>query len=216
MKKPSMSGLYALTEWITKFAYVNILWIGFSLLGLVVLGVFPATVAMFSIIRKWLLGEDIPIFKTFWNTYKIEFLKSNGLGVVLVVLAGIVYLDLYFMKINANYLFSLAHIPLYLLILFIILTVLYLFPVYVHYNVRFIQMFKNAFLIMLINPFNNLFMLLGIVASFFVIKFLPGIVFFFGGSMIAGIIMANCYAAFKKIESKKGGYTTEDSHSSIH
>ncbi|MDQ6594942.1 YesL family protein [Bacillus salipaludis] len=204
MKKRSINGLYAFTEWITKFAYVNLLWIGLSFLGLVVFGFFPATVAMFTVLRKWTMGEsDIPVFRTFWDAYKKEFLKSNLIGVIFLLLTGIIYIDLSYMKIGQSNLLQLTHIPLYLIIIAIIMTVLYIFPVYVHYEVKFIQLFKNAFLIMLVNPISNLVMLLGVAAAIFVMKVLPGLLFFFGGSISAAIIMSSCYLAFQRIEKKQ-------------
>jgi uncharacterized membrane protein YesL len=200
MNKLSMSGLYTLTEWITKFAYVNLLWIGFSLLGLVLFGISPATVAMFTVIRKWIMGEsDIPVFQTFWGTYKKEFLRSTGLGMVLALFSSIIYIDLYYIKMDTS-----IQIPLYLIIIAMIMTVLYIFPVYVHYEVKFIQMFKNAFFIMLVNPISNIMMLIGFTAVIFVMKFIPALLFIFGGSISAGIIMSSCYLAFQKIERNKG------------
>jgi uncharacterized membrane protein YesL len=198
MNKLSMSGLYTLTEWITRFAYVNILWIGFSLLGLVVFGITPATLAMFTIIRKWIMGDnEIPVFQTFWNSYKKEFLRGNRLGLIIALLAYIIFIDLNYIKLD-----TIIQIPLYLIIFVIVMTILYIFPVYVHYNVTFIQLFKNSFFIMMVNPLSSIMMLIGFVALFFVMKFLPALLFFFGGSLSAGIIMSSCYLAFQKIEKK--------------
>jgi uncharacterized membrane protein YesL len=204
MNRFSINRLFAATEWITKLAYVNLLWIGFSLLALGIFGFFPATIAMFSLIRKWLIGEtDVSVFHTFWNTYKKEFIKSNGLGLIILIIAGLIVLDLVFMKNNGSSFTSIIHIPLYLFIFTCVMTVFYLFPVYVHYDIRFFEMIKNSFLIMLINPLSNLVMISGVVAVYFIGKTIPGIVFFFGGSMTAMIIMAACYATFNKIEQKK-------------
>jgi len=205
MSKLSLGGLYSLTEWVAKFAYVNLLWIGFTLLGLIVFGYCPATVAMFTVLRKWVMGDrDIPVFSTFWNTYKKEFIKSNALGIIFAIIAGLIWIDLYYMKIDHSAFLKLAQIPLYLFIFAVIMTILYIFPVYVHYNVKFGQMFKNAFLIMLINPIHNIIMLGSIIAIMFVMKVLPGLLFFFGASITAAIIMASCYLAFQRIDSKKG------------
>ncbi len=69
-----MGGFYRVSEWIMRFAYVNILWGLFTLAGLVLFGFMPATVAMFTVIRKWLMGEtDIPVFKTFFASFKKRF-----------------------------------------------------------------------------------------------------------------------------------------------
>ncbi|MCI2257116.1 YesL family protein [Domibacillus sp. PGB-M46] len=195
---------YGAMEWIAKFAYINLLWIGFSLIGLVVLGFFPATISMFTIIRKWLMGDTgIPIFRTFWTTYKSEFIRSNGLGLLIVVVAGLIVLDLVFMKNLGNSFISVIQIPLYIIMFAAVMTMIYLFPVYVHYELKLAQMIKNAFLMMLINPLENLTMIAGIVAVFFVVKFIPGLGFFFGGSLTAAIIMATCYPVFEKMEKKR-------------
>ncbi len=199
----TMRGLFTLTEWISKFAYVNILWIGFSLLGLVVLGFSPATVAMFTLIRKWIMGEhDVPVFQTFWTTYKKEFLKSNRLTIIFVFVAGVIFLDLYYMGLDSGQILQITHIPLYLFIFTIVFTAMYLVPVYVHYDVPFSQMIKNAFLIMLVNPISNIVMLIGIGTTLFVMSALPALYVFFGGSLTAAIMMSACYLAFQKIDRK--------------
>ncbi|WP_168412969.1 YesL family protein [Bacillus salacetis] len=204
MNNRAFRGLYSLTEWITKFAYLNILWIGFTLMGLVVIGFLPATVSLFTILRKWIMGDyEIPILQTFWTTYKRELLKSNLLGGVFALLAGVVYLDLHFMSLTGTNEFQVTHIPLYLMILIIVMTVLYTIPVYVHYNAGLAQVFKNAFLIMLLNPVSNILLLAGVIAALFVMDALPALLFIFGGSFTAAIIMSACYLAFQRIDKKQ-------------
>lgn len=196
--------VYSATEWIAKFAYINLLWIGFSLVGLVVLGLFPSTISMFTVIRKWILGErDIPIFQTFLITYKSEFHRSNGLGLLVAIVCGLIALNLVFMKNFGTVFTSAIQIPLYMFMFAAVMTMLYLFPVYVHYELKLIQIIKNSFLMMLIHPLENLVMLAGMVAMFLVVKFVPGLGFFFGGSLSAAIIMASGYLVFNKVDKKK-------------
>lgn len=200
----TVNRIYSATEWISKFAYINLLWLAFSLVGLVVLGFFPATISMFTIIRKWIKGEgDIPIFRTFWSTYKSEFLRSNGLGLIVAIIGRLMVVDFVFLKNMGNSFTNVLQIPLYLFAFVIVMTMFYLFPVYVHYELKLIQIFKNSFLIMIIHPLENLVMIAGIIALFFVVKFIPGLGFFFFGSLSAAIIMASCYLAFSKVEKKK-------------
>lgn len=46
----------------------------FTLLGLGVFGIMPATAALFAVMRKWIQGQDnVPVLKTFWQEYKGEF-----------------------------------------------------------------------------------------------------------------------------------------------
>jgi uncharacterized membrane protein YesL len=195
---------FAATEWITKFAYINLLWIGFSLAGLVVLGFFPATVSMFTIIRKWLKGEtEIAIFRTFWTTWKSEFFRSNGLGLLVAAVVGLIVLNLVFVEKSVTGFTSVIQIPIYLFMFSAIMTILYLFPVYVHFELKWFQAVKNAFLMMLISPIENIVMIAGIIAVLFVVKFIPALGFFFGGSLIAAIIMSAAYLVFGKMDRKR-------------
>jgi uncharacterized membrane protein YesL len=57
----------------------------------IIFGLLPATAAMFAVARKWAMGEvDVPIFRTFWSSYRKEFWKVHTLGVVLTLI-GFVY-----------------------------------------------------------------------------------------------------------------------------
>jgi uncharacterized membrane protein YesL len=195
---------YAATEWISKFAYINILWIGFSLAGLIVLGFFPSTIAMFTIVRKWLKGEtEIPIFRSFWTTWKSEFFRSNGLGLLVAAVVGLIVFNLVFVERTGNGFTSVIQLPIYLFMFAAIMTILYLFPVYVHFELKWFQMVKNSFLMMLISPIENIVMIAGIVAVLFVVKFIPALGFFFGGSLIAAIIMSAAYLVFGKMDRKR-------------
>ncbi|MCM3123904.1 MULTISPECIES: YesL family protein [unclassified Mesobacillus] len=195
---------FAATEWITKFAYINLLWMGFSLAGLIVLGFFPATVAMFTIIRKWLKGEtEIPIFRTFWTTWKSEFFRSNGLGLLVAAVVGLIVFNMVFVEKSVTGFTSVIQIPIYLFMFAAIMTIMYLFPVYVHFELKWFQMVKNSFLMMLISPIENIVMIAGIIAVLFVVKFIPALGFFFGGSLIAVIIMSAAYLVFGKMDRKR-------------
>lgn len=98
---------------------------------------------------------------------------------------------------------SAIQIPLFMFFFAAVMTMLYLFPVYVHYELKLIQIIKNSFLMMLIHPLENLVMLAGMVAMFFVVKFVPGLGFFFGGSLSAALIMASGYLVFNKVDKKR-------------
>src|SRR5699024_6342603 len=82
-----VAGYYPVAVWITRFAYMNLSWVLYSAVGLLFLGILPATSAMFAVVRKWIDGDtDIPVFETFWDAYRQEFVKINllGYGVLLV------------------------------------------------------------------------------------------------------------------------------------
>jgi uncharacterized membrane protein YesL len=196
-----LSKLYRLCEWITRLAYVNILWIIFSLAGAILFGFSPATVAMFALIRKWVQGEtDIPVFKTFLKIYKDEFLKSNLLGGALLVIGLVLFFDLRFFQ-SGTTMFSLvmSYAAIFLLFIFLI-TLFFAYPVFVHYNLSIFQIIKNAFFLGISNPLQLFFMIIGVAAVYVVMIYIPGLIPFFGGSLIAYIFMWSAFQAFVKLE----------------
>ncbi|WP_404331650.1 YesL family protein [Mesobacillus maritimus] len=198
------SSLYRGSEWIMRFAWVQLLWLGSSLLGMILLGFFPSTIAMFTVIRKWIMGQsDIPILKTFWDTFKAEWLKSNLFGLLLSFIGILIYVDLTLVNHSTEPFMQWSKYPMLLLVITFSLILLYAFPSYVHYNVNLLNVLKNSLFIMLVSPFYNVVMILGLVVIFLIGNILPPLFVFFGGSAIAFVIMWACYQSFLSIERKK-------------
>lgn len=202
------SVLFRATEWITRLVLLNMLWLAFSLLGFLVFTFFPATVAMFSTIRQWIRGgTDMPVVKTYWSYFKKDFLKAQGYGVIISLVGLMGYAHLIFMANHTEAPMLLLHIPFYMFLLFAFLTLLYLFPVYVHYKIGFFTVIKQAFSIMIIHPLHTLSMIIGIVLTILVMQYIPGTLFFFGGSFISLLLMGTAYQVFLDIEKKKSAAT---------
>ncbi|MBU7591162.1 YesL family protein [Metabacillus halosaccharovorans] len=200
-----VGGFYKISEWIMKLAYINVLWILFTLIGLIVFGFFPATASMLAVNRKLIMGEvDIPIFKTFLTSYKEEFLKCNVVGMAMVVVGYFLYLDLTLVR-EANGILSLLYFPLLMIILGFILTSFYVFPVIVHYDTKILQAIKNAFIIMLLHPLSTILMVAGTTSIYFLLITIPGLIPIFCGSLFSFVIMWSALLAFSKIEKKQEG-----------
>ncbi|MFK9094403.1 YesL family protein [Bacillus salipaludis] len=183
-------GFYSISEWVMRFMYVNILWILFTFLGLVVFGFFPATTAMFAVVRKWVVKEyDIPVFNTFWQTYKSEFFRSSIIGLVISAFGLLLYSNIHIIQAITVPLLKLLYIPNVILILIFVLTLLYIFPVLVHFDIGVKGVVKNALIIMTINPIHTFCMgtLTGFL--FFIYRSFPGLIPFFSGSLIAFLLM---------------------------
>jgi uncharacterized membrane protein YesL len=185
-----MNGLYSISEWVMRLAYVNILWISFSMLGLVVFGFFPATAAMFVVVRKWVRKEtDIPVFKLFWKTYKAEFLKSNLLGLIIGFAGVVMYFNFTIIEATVIPALKWLYIPYIIITVLYLFTLLYIFPVFVHFNIKLKEVVKNAFILMTVNPLVTFSkaVLTGVLCFLFM-KF-PGVIPFFSGSLIALLLM---------------------------
>ncbi|MDQ0231362.1 YesL family protein [Metabacillus malikii] len=200
--------IYKVTDWIMRMAYINLLWIMFTIIGLGIFGFFPAYTAMLSIIRKWLMGnDDIPVFQTFLSIYKREFMKSNIIGIIMLVIGYILYLDLAIVK-EAVGPIRYTYFPLIAVFIAYSLASLYLFPILVHYNTKVMQALKNSLYIMILSPISTMTMIIGLLAIYMLMTTIPGLIPFFLLSSCAMIVMWSSLLAFGKIERKQNVHNT--------
>jgi uncharacterized membrane protein YesL len=193
-----LTGIYNLCKWITHFAYLNILWILFTLLGAVILGIVPSTVAMFAVARKTAMGnEDVKVFQTFWRTYRQEFLKANGLGFLLLVIGFIWYFDLHFFRRFDGAVFILMNYFMMMIGMIYFILLLYVFPVYVHYDLKLYQYIPHALKIGFLKPATIIFMVVGSLCTYYFLIYLPGLIPIFG---ITFFVYFNTWVAYKSFE----------------
>lgn len=172
--------------WTYRLALLNLLWIGLSAAGLIIFGIFPATVAMFAVVRRWMTaapGEEVTIVRTFWAVYRSELFQANCLGLGVVVLGGALYTDVNLSMrqtgpaAQVGLVLSLALSVLYGLML------LYLFPVYVHLQGRWHWHLRLAAVIGVAHPVRSAILVVGSVALYLGFAHLPALFVFFGGSL---------------------------------
>lgn len=203
-----MSGVNNILEWISRLALLNILWIGFSLLGFIVLGFYPATVAMFAVVRRWAMGDfEAPVFSVFWSSYKSEFVKSNMFGAVISLIGIILFIDFLFLKQASSMVQNLLNVPFLIISLIFICSLLYVFPMYVHYNMKVLDVLKNAFFVMVMNPFKTLIMLISCVGLVILFSFAPPLMIVCSGNVLALVMSKPAMNAFNKVNKKHESVT---------
>jgi uncharacterized membrane protein YesL len=195
-----MRGIYDISEWVTRLIYVNLLWILFTFLGLVVLGFFPATTAMFAVVRKWVMKEEIHVFQTFLAVYKDEFIKSNCAGFIIIGLGCFLYSNIKIVEAVSLPILKLLYIPNVVMILIFLLTLLYIFPVLVHFKVGVKAAIKNAVILMTINPITTFVMTVLTGGFFLMLGKFPGFIPFFSGSVPALLLMFFSNNVFTKLQ----------------
>lgn len=197
-----MKALYNIGNWLAKVMYLHFLWVGFTLLGLGIFGFAPATTAVCAVLHKW-YDEDyeIPIFKHFFSVYKSQFKQSNGIGLILIAVAIFIYMDL---QISQQFIQSFFIHALIMVIGFLCaVTAIYVFPVYVRYELPFFTYFKQAFLIALARPIETMAILVSFVLLYFLFSLVPVLLMFTGSSIIATPMVWFAYRACIQIEEKK-------------
>ncbi|SDM39214.1 Uncharacterized membrane protein YesL [Psychrobacillus sp. OK028] len=197
--------LYHYMDWALKLAYLNVLWLGGIIIGAGIAGFFPSTVAMFSVLRKWTQNdeEELKVFVHFKNEYKKEFLKSNKYGYSWLVLGIVIYVDLQFFRGIPTIWALIVSLFFFILAAIYIVALLYAFPVYVQFNLTIKQYFRNCFLIVLSNPLFSVLMGLGFYFPYYLMMKVPGLLPFFGGSLISLVLMLISNKIFMNLEKNK-------------
>ncbi|MGP4038581.1 YesL family protein [Gracilibacillus sp. D59] len=195
--------IYKGSEWVMKVCFLNVLWIIFTIIGLGFIGFFPATVAMFTIVRRWIKGDvEVPIFKTCWDCFKKNLFKANILGYISAAGGVVLYLDYLLVKHISG--------PIQIVLMFLLITisfyyvmvVFYVFPVYVHYDIRLMECFKYAFVIGSSYPLRTIYMAFATFVIYFVTVSLPVVFLFFSGSILSLLLMRFTYVAFEKVNDR--------------
>lgn len=201
-----LATLYQLCKWITQFAYLNILWVCFTLFGGVVFGLFPSTVALFTIARKHTMGENgFPIFRTYLQTFLNEILRANRLGWFIVLIGMIWYFDLYFFRQFEGLFYAIMNLVMVILGLVYIILLLYILPVYVYYDLKFLQYIKQALMIAFLRPGNLLLIFLGTLGAYYFYITFPGLIPLFGVTFLVYFQMwvaFNCFASIQSYAQK--------------
>ncbi|WP_256756805.1 YesL family protein [Cohnella sp. WQ 127256] len=219
-----MGGFYKLSEWIMRLSVTNVLWlltsIPFWFLVIVFLNasevgqlqaviiplavvapftLFPATSAMFSVARKWVLGDtDVPLLKTFFRSYKQNYVQAMLGGIVYALLFAILIIDFQvYLKQMAGYqLLAYLFVALMLLLL---ISLLHFFSLLSHFHMKTIQLLKNALILTIGRPIRSLIMAIGAVAVLFISTRFTFLIPFFFGSMIAVYTFYNFNLVIQKM-----------------
>jgi uncharacterized membrane protein YesL len=199
MQNGLTGAIYRICDWVARLAFLNLLWIAFTLMGFVLLGIFPSTIAMFSVCRRWVMGgQDVPVFKTFVHSYKTEFRKGNVIGGCLLAITYILWVDYSILHSSANSnLQSFAYL-FFLLFVFYGIFLLFLFPMYVHYELKLRQLIKNTLLLAIASPLTAIVMVTAVLFVYYLSLSISGVVVFFSGSTLALFIMWVSYRVFQK------------------
>lgn len=207
-----MEKLNTVMEWITRFFVLQLIWILFCLVGLVIGGIFPATFTMLAICRKWINKQmEFPIFRTFWDMYRKGFLKTNLLGWVTTLTGSSLYYYFQLFKGSEGMVELVLFIAVWIAGILYLMTVLFIIPVYVHFDIKLFSVLKYALIIAIAHPFHVISMAALIAGFTMVIILIPGLFPFFSFSVLAFGLMWMAKSAFTKMEQKISKFSQTNS-----
>lgn len=186
-------------------AYLNILWFIFTLLGLVILGIAPSTVAMISILKERLdKNEATKIFSTFFHNYKLAFKKSNQIGIIILVSLLLLSCDIMIVsKLDGmiQYVILTSVIVLFTLISFMLV---YIFPLIVWTEMTIVKYLQTALLLAIGFPRQSILALSSCCTILTVSLLIPAIGIFFLGSGMSYLCLIFTAKVFDKVQEQNG------------
>jgi len=221
-----MGGLYTVSEWVMRFAVINVLWLLFNLPVVFFAGnlllaerqaemilyatitavlapvvFFPATAAMFASARDWIIeNEGTSLFLSYVNYYKQNYRKSLLGGFLFTGLWVILIVDFLFLKDTSM---ILAFVFIVFGLILYVLTINF-FSMNAHYDMKLRVLLKNTFLITLGSPVLLLAVLVsGLVLLYASIKGPLFLLLFFTGSLIAFLAFSAFYRLYLKVTARE-------------
>ena len=190
------SRFYRILEVVSNFFLLNILWI---LMCIPIITIFPATVAMFAVLREWIMNKENGVFRSYFRFFKENFKLCSIVGMLWVIVITILYVDYQLISQFNPVMHMIFTSLLFVLALLTLFVTIYLFPVMVHYQLPIRGIIKNSFFMSIMafpTTIVSVILLVGMYTALlmFPVSFL--VIFSFG----AYLILALCYRNFRKIE----------------
>lgn len=169
--------------------------------------VFPATTAMYAVLRKFVMGEEVPISQSFFKYYKENYLRSLIGGIIITIL-WIGFTFLYVSYADTN---QLVQVILFILAIALLMFMLNFFAITSHLEMTLMSTFKSSFFITIGSPI--LSAVVGIVAYgliYLSINFSPLLMIIISGALIAHINFAGFYRTMISIRAYQNMVEEDD------
>jgi uncharacterized membrane protein YesL len=188
--------LYRWLDVLSDFFLLNVLWL---LACVPLITLFPATAALFAVVRDWVRGKETGIFMPFFGYMRENFGQSLVIGLVWTVVGLVLVVDFLFVRSMTSWVRTLLLVLLSLVGLVYGGTAVNLFPVMVHYRAGWLQIIKNSFLIALSSPLITVLNVLVVTLAGLAVYYIP-LSFLVFGSVTAYLLYRLCHRAFQQIE----------------
>lgn len=198
-----MGKLYQGVEFLYHLLFLNVLWLAFTLLGGIVLGFGPSTVALYAVTRKWIqkeIGTDKDIFLTYWTTFKKEFIAGNMIGWSTLIVFYMLLVNYRFTNLRPGSVFAFINAGTIVMAGVLCVLLAYLIPLYVHYRLKWSDYLTKALVLSFIQPLPTILIIVWLALVAFLTWRLFPFSLLVSMSGLAYGLMGICYSSFMRNE----------------
>lgn len=195
--------LFGFLDKFASLLWLNILWL---VCCIPVFTIGASTTAMYYVALKMVKNEESYITKSFFKSFKQNFLQATVIWIALLVCAVLVALDLVICKDNTAGIFGVVNVAAYAVGFAVLLVALYVFALLAKFDNTIKNTIKNAFFISILNFPYTLIIVVFTVIPFAVAYFIPQLIplsVFMGGSLVAYLSSMPFNKIFDKLIEKE-------------
>lgn len=170
---------YSFFDTLLWIACLNLLWIVFSIAGLGVLGVGPATAAAQILVRRRVRGEAAPLLRVFTREFGRNFGRGNCLALPVILAGAALTLNWNYFSASGDLLSQLMAAGVFLAAIFLVAVVCHLFPMFARYELPLAQYLLMSSRFALRHLAGTAILLFVTAAALYASKALPGLIPFF-------------------------------------
>ena len=166
--------VYDITLLISRLALMNLMWIAFTVMGLVVFGIVPATIAIVGVFRSYEReGDSFRWSVRAWSMYRQAFKRFWLFSLIFVVLSISLVLSMWVLRFQNS---PLLGVPMIVLVYLVALVLPYLAANEVNFEVSRMALIKNSLLLPAMWSFTSLKILAIEAITALLCAFVPGLI----------------------------------------
>lgn len=174
-KEPGFfNSLYFICQTLLDLIYIHFLWVGFTILGIGLFGLIPASTAACSVLKKRIVDKnEESIFPLYWKAYKNLFIRGNLFGLFLYAISCFLWIDFKVLDMVDERIRLTLKIGFYLIIFFSQIFIMYGIPFLSITKKSWRETIKDCILIGLTHPFQTLMMLVLTIIIYYLYLAIP-------------------------------------------
>ena len=192
---------YRLLEVFANFVLLNLLWL---IACIPIFTIYPATAAMFSVVREWIRDNEIGVLRTFLAFFRVNFKQSFWIGVLWTSLGIALTID--FLLVTQM---TIAIIQVVLFALITLTACLYLgisvwlFPMIANFRTGWRTLLKDS-LLFAIGRLGTTFECMFVVGAVVVVTVVAPFAAMITGSLTAYLVYRLCDRSFQEMATLRG------------